>query len=162
MHKLSGYMNGGCEIDFTGQDDAAATRRTVPDLVNVARERARLTSSGDTTLRVNCRPRLPVGHPGLEDFHSPSTLVSSGCHFLHGRVALSNGRRDYLDAPHQLPSSRWRAVHFTIEPNGLQVETKEIYHSAHYPLPLLVIKEGASAMPPLLECAAHLQLDCGP
>lgn len=81
---------------------------------------------------------------------------------LPGRVALSNGMRNYLDALNELPSTRWHAIHFRIEPNGLPVETKEIYQAAHYPLPLLVIKEGGSAMPPLVECAAHLQLDCGP
>ncbi len=97
-----------------------------------------------------------------EGFIKPFVNLLKRGMLLPGKVALSNGVRNYLDALNELPSTRWHAVHFRIEPNGHQIETKEIYQAAHYPLPLLVIKEGGSATPPLVECAAHLQLDCGP
>lgn len=97
-----------------------------------------------------------------EGFIKPFVNLLKRGMLLPGKVALSNGMRNSLDALNELPSTRWHAVHFRIEPNGHQIETKELYQAAHHPLPLLVIKEGGSAMPPLVECAAHFQLDCGP
>ncbi|MGO4832467.1 hypothetical protein AB4144_09275, partial [Rhizobiaceae sp. 2RAB30] len=80
---------------------------------------------------------------------------------LPGRVALSDGYRSYLDALANVTEARWHAVHFQMDARKDKLEDASVYRNASQSWPLLFVGEGVVATPGLLECAAHIELDCG-
>ena len=71
MHKLSGYMDAGCEIDFSGLDGVTGIRPAVSESAGVAGERVGHRRVGDTLLGSGAIDLQPVDLGELEDFHSP-------------------------------------------------------------------------------------------
>jgi ATPase family associated with various cellular activities (AAA) len=80
---------------------------------------------------------------------------------LPGKVALSDGYRNYLDALPNAAETRWHAVHFQMDAQRDELEDASVYRKASHSLPLLFVGEGAFGTPTLLECASQIELDCG-